>query len=133
MEIKGTIVQALGIESGTSKKGKAWAKSSIVIQTEGQYPKKIMLTNFKDVEAFVKLPVGTYGTFYIEVESREWTNQNTGRTSWFTEVSCWKWEVITAAQPQKASAQQGWQSAYPQPQPQAQTALPQSEDDGLPF
>ncbi|MCM1296595.1 MAG: DUF3127 domain-containing protein, partial [Muribaculaceae bacterium] len=80
--------------------GKEWAKASLVIETEGQYPKRILLTNFKDAEKFAALQVSTKGTFHIEIESREWTNKTTGKTSWFTEVSCWKWEVEANAAPQ---------------------------------
>jgi len=134
MEIKGTIVQSLGVESGTSKNGNAWSKARIVVETEGQYPKKILLTNFKNAETFAKLAVGTIGTFSIEIESREWTNQNTGRTSWSTEVTCWKWNV-GGVQPAQAPVQQGWQTAYQQPQQQAQSqpTPPPTQDDDLPF
>lgn len=100
MEIKGTIVHNLGIEKGTSKSsGKAWQKAAIVIETEGQYPKRILLTNFKDAENFAALQVSAKGTFHIEIESREWKNPNTGKVNYFTEVSCWKWEIEQAAVP----------------------------------
>lgn len=97
MEIKGTIVQNLGVEKGTSKSsGKEWQKASIVIETEGQYPKRILLANFKDADKFAALQTESKGTFHIEVESREWKNPNTGKTSWFTEVSCWRWDITDA-------------------------------------
>lgn len=116
MELKGTIVQNLGIEKGTSKSGKDWQKASIVIETEGQYPKKVHLTNFKEAEKFAALPQGTKATFSIEVESREWTNKTTGKTSWFTEVSCWRWTVDNAA-----------------PTPAAEAPKPENEEDSFPF
>lgn len=122
MEIKGTVVLNNGVEHGTSKSGKEWAKASLVVETEGQYPKKVLLTNFKDAEKFAALQVSTKGTFHVEVESREWTNAQ-GKTMWFTEVSCWKWEVTANAAPQ---------TQYQQPvQQQIYTNPPQT--DGLPF
>lgn len=129
MEIKGTVVLNNGIEKGVSKStNKEWQKASIVIETEGQYPKRILLTNFKDAEKFAALQVSTKGTFHIEIESREWTNKNTGRTSWFTEISCWKWEVVANAAPQTNDpyASMGMQPKQAQPQPTV-------DGDPLPF
>ena len=130
MEIKGKVVQVLPIESGTSKKGNEWTRSSVVIETEGKYPKKVMLTSFKDAAGFANISVGTEGTFHVDVESHEWTSQNTGRTTWFTELNCWKWEG--AAQPSESpSGQANWQAVYPQPK--EQPPLPSGTTDDLPF
>lgn len=123
MEIKGKVVANLGLQKGTSKAGKEWAKATVVIEYGDQYPKKIALDSLKNAEEFAKLAVGTEGAFHIEVESREFNGR------WYTSVNCWKWE--TTQQPQQAPAQQGWQAAYPQPQAKAQSA-PQ-DDSGLPF
>lgn len=135
MEIKGIVVQNLGVESGTGKSsGKEWKKGSVVIQTEGQYPKKILLTNFKNAEEFAKLAVGTQHMFHIEVESREWTNPNTGKTSWFTEVSCWRWDALSTlgTQPQPANDQYAAMGMQPNQQ-QNQNPQPQAGGDDLPF
>lgn len=129
MEVKGTVVLNNGIEKGVSKSsGKEWAKSSLVIETEGSYPKRILLTNFKDAEKFAALQVSTKATFHIEIESREWTNKNTGKTQYFTEVSCWKWEVEANPTPQANDpyAAMGMPPKQVQPQPTV-------EDLGLPF
>lgn len=93
MEIKGKIVKTFPLDKGVSKSGKEWKKASVIIETEGQYPKHILIANFKDAEKFASLGVGTQANFNIELESKEWTNKTTGKTSWFTEVTCWKWEV----------------------------------------
>ena len=85
MEIKGKVIQNLGIQSGTSKAGKAWSKASILIETEGQYPKKVVLDNLKNADEFGKLTVGSTGTFHIEIESREYNGR------WYSSVNCWKW------------------------------------------
>lgn len=133
MEIKGKVVANLGIQSGTSKAGKVWSKASIVIETEGNYPKKVVLENLKKAEEFSKIAVGSVGTFHVEIQSNEFNGR------WYTSVSCWKWEIGAAPQTQSAPflnpvsatptldamGVQGYQ------QPQTQT-LPQGEDD-LPF
>lgn len=124
MEIKGKVVANLGLQKGTSKAGKEWAKSTVVIEYGDQYPKKIALDNLKNAEEFAKLAVGTEGVFHIEVESREFNGR------WYTSASCWKWE--TTQQPQQAPAQQGWEQMYQQSQAQ-QTQSAHTQDDGLPF
>lgn len=127
MEIKGKVVANLGLQKGTSKAGKEWAKSTVVIEYGDQYPKKIALDNMKNAEEFAKLAVGTEGVFHIEVESREFNNR------WYTSVNCWKWEVATLTQqPQQAPAQQGWEQMYQQSQAQPQTQTTPQDSD-LPF
>lgn len=127
MEIKGRVVANLGVQKGTSKAGNDWSKATVVIETEGQYPKKIALDNMRNADSFAALAVGTVGTFHIEVESREFNGR------WFTSVNCWKWEMEQAQSAPQHPAQQGWQAAYPQPTAQPQAApAPQGGDD-LPF
>ncbi len=126
MDIKGHVVLNLGIQSGTSKAGKPWSKASIVIETEGQYPKKVMLDHLKNAEEFNKIPVGSVGVFSVEIQSNEFNGR------WYTSVNCFKWQLETQAQEQAPAAPQstleamgvqGYQQA-PQPTP---------EQDDLPF
>ncbi len=105
MEIKGKVVANLGLQKGTSKAGKEWAKSTVVIEYGDQYPKKVALDNLKNAEDFAKLAVGADGTFHIEVESREFNGR------WYTSVNCWKWETA-----QQAPTQPAQQPVYQQPQ-----------------
>lgn len=126
MEIKGKVVANLGVQKGTSKAGKEWAKATVVIEYGDQYPKKVALDNMKNADSFGALPVGTEGTFHIEVESREFNGR------WYTSVNCWKWETTQQAPAQPSQpVQQDWQAAYPQPAAKPQTAS--QEDGGLPF
>lgn len=126
MEIKGKVVANLGVQNGTSKAGKNWAKATVVIEYGDQYPKKVALDNMKNADSFGALPVGTEGTFHIEVESREFNGR------WYTSVNCWKWETTQQAPAQPSQpVQQDWQAAYPQPAAKPQTAS--QEDEGLPF
>lgn len=116
MEIKGRVVANLGVQNGTSKAGKNWAKATVVVEYGDQYPKKVALDNMKNADSFGALAIGTEGTFHIEVESREFNGR------WYTSVNCWKWETTQQAPAQPAPQQ----PVYQQPQPP-------SEDDGLPF
>lgn len=128
MEIKGKIIQNLGIQSGTTKAGKQWSKATVLIETEGLYPKKVVLDNLKNAEEFSKLAVGSVGTFHVELSSNEYNGR------WYTSVNCWKWELdAQQAQPTLQSATptldamgvSGYQHA-------TQQATPPETDD-LPF
>lgn len=128
MEIKGRVIQSLGVQSGTSKAGKNWSKATIIIETEGQFPKKVALDNLKDADNFSKIPVGTMGVFHIEVESREYNSR------WYTSVTCWKWEMDqaqpSAQQPQSSTPtldSLGVSTSHPQP------ATAPADDSDLPF
>lgn len=130
MEIKGKVLVNLGVQRGTSKSGKEWAKASIVVETDEQYPKKIVLDNMKSAEDFGSLKVGDVGVFNADVESREYNGR------WYTSVLCWKWE-IERPQAQYATRReepQSWEARYPQAPPSNDdaVALPQG-NDGLPF
>lgn len=138
MEIQGKVMSVIGIEKGKSKtSGKEWQKAEIVIETgTAEYPKLVKLTNFKDAEKFAAIPVDTRATFHIEIESRSWTNQTTKKTSWFTDVSCWKWEVNEGAPATTTGQQTVANDQYSQLglQPKQEAFTPTSGDsDDLPF
>lgn len=109
MEIRGRVIQNLGLQSGTSKSGKSWSKCELLIETaeNPQYPKKVKITNIKKADEFSKIPIGADVVFSVEIESREFNER------WYTDVSCWKWEMAQQVQPQAA---QGYpQQPYQQP------------------
>lgn len=127
LTIKGRVVQSLGVQSGISKAGKAWSKASVLVETaeNPQYPKRVVISNMKNAEAFSKLAAGTEVTFKIEIESREYNGR------WYTEVSCWGWDVAqTQAAPQQGYAQYPPQQSYPQPA-QPQSATPTLDSMGV--
>jgi hypothetical protein len=92
MEIKGKLIKIMPTQQGTSQAGKVWSKADFVIETEGQYPKKIAITAMGDLIA--KLPsVGSNVTAHINIESREYNEK------WYTNVNLWKIDVLTEASP----------------------------------
>lgn len=133
MEIKGKVVANLGVQKGTSKAGKEWAKATVVIEYGDQYPKKVALDNMKNADSFGALAVGTEGTFHIEVESREFNGR------WYTSVNCWKWENAQP-QPSPSPAPSPANDPYAamgmpprETQAQAAPAEDMEGDSGLPF
>ena len=117
MELQGKCIAALAIESGTSKSGNAWQKQNFVIETAGQYPKKVCLQLFGD--KVNDCPnVGEEVKVSFDPESWEWNDK------WFTQLNAWKVE------------RQGMQQPAPQPAPQPPYAPAQPTDDlgiDLPF
>ena len=93
MEIKGTVIQKLGLETGTSGTGKAWQKQSAIIETIETYPKKVCLTFMGDkVNELSNVYPGAKVTASINIESREFNGK------WYTDVKCWK-VVMEASEP----------------------------------
>jgi len=87
MEIQGTVIQVLPLVTGQGKNG-TWHKQEFILETPGQYPKKVCLSlwgqeliNKYDLETGLKI------TAHINIESREYNGR------WFTEVRVWKIEA----------------------------------------
>lgn len=123
MEIFGKVIEVLPIESGVSKNGNEWKRATVVVEIadNSQYPRSICMKNLKRADEFASLQCGTYGKFFIDVESHKLPTN--GR--WVTDVSCWKWEV--GQQPQQMAqpmAQPQAPQGYAPQQPQQQYAQP---------
>jgi hypothetical protein len=87
MEIKGTLVAILPLESGITKAGKDWQKLTIVIEfSEGNYQKKLALSASKEelIQTLQNLKQGDSITASINLESREFNGK------WFNSVNVWK-------------------------------------------
>lgn len=123
LTISGRIVSVLPLQQGTSKAGKPWQKQEYILDTGGQYPKKVCFSLFGDKIDQFPLQVGHDVTVSIEIESREYNAR------WYTEVRAWN--VTYASQQPQLQAQPAPQPApaptQPQPAPQPQAA------DDLPF
>lgn len=113
MEIKGKVLQVLPMESGTSRNGNQWQKAALIVETteNPKYPKKLKIATMKNAETFAQIAVGEEAVFKAEAESREYNGR------WYTEVSCWSWEIL------RAVTQQETQPTTPQT-PQETEQLP---------
>ena len=126
LTISGRIDSVLPLQQGTSKAGKPWQKQEYILDTGGQYPKKVCFSLFGESITKFPLQVGQDVTVSIDIESREWNSR------WYTEVRAWN-VTFASQQPQSPAPQppvaQPAPSTPPQPQPAPQ---PQAADD-LPF
>ena len=117
MQLSAKLIQLLPLQSGTGKNGQ-WKKQDIIVETDGQYPKKICVSVWGDKVDEAMLKVGNRLKIDFDVESREYNGR------WYTDVKAWKVELEGSA-PATATA------AYDDPFGQSFTSS--DEEDGLPF
>ena len=120
MELTAKLIQVLPLQSGVSKNGE-WKKQDIVVETDGQYPKKVCISIWGDKASEATLQVGNILNISFDVESREYNGR------WYTDVKAWK---VDLAAPNPAGS-------YPTDQGAGQMVPPpnfSSDDaDDLPF
>ena len=120
MEITGNVISILPEVTGQGKNG-TWRKQEFILETEGQYPKKVCIAMWGDKIDQFGLTIGDAVTASVDVESREYNQR------WYTEVKTWKVEKAGSGQsaPSNAPGDFG-----PPPNP---AFAPSSSDDDLPF
>ena len=74
MELDGKIILDLGMQTGTSKAGREWKKREWVLETFGQYPKKVKFHVFGDKADTIGIEVGNSYTLSVDAESREFND-----------------------------------------------------------
>lgn len=114
MEITGTVVSLLPMQSGQGKNG-TWKKQEFILETPGQYPKKVCLSLWGEKVDENRLNPGDRITASINIESREYNGR------WYTDVRAWKIQRSTQDQREMAP-------------PPDQSFMPDSNSsDDLPF
>lgn len=108
LNISGIVLNILPLQSGTSKAGNQWQKQDFILETGGQYPRKVCICLFGDNVTKFPLQVGQSVTASVDIESREFNNR------WYTDVRAWN--VVYNDQQQGAPA--------PAPTAAAPTAQP---------
>ena len=118
MEIEGKIINFLGEQSGTSKAGNPWRKKEWVLETFGNYPRKVKFHIFGDRCNTINLEPGKDYVLSFDLESREFNGR------WYTDVNVYAARDYTGQQPQSfgtpqaGAFNQGYQSqtqGYEQP------------------
>ena len=123
MEIEGKVIIDLPLQSGTSKAGNPWKKKEWVIETQGNYPKRVKIQAFNANVDNIRLEMGKDYRLSVDLESREFNGR------WYTDVSVYRSEEIMQ-QPQQGYQQPAYggdvQGAYSQPQGGFPQGAPQS-------
>lgn len=74
----------LPLQSGQGKSGSAWKKQEFILETPGQYPKKVCISLWGEKVDENRLTIGEKITASINIESREYNGR------WYTDVRAWK-------------------------------------------
>ena len=133
MEIQGKVIAILEPQRFvSSKNGKEYVTTVFVIETPGQYPKKVAMKVMGE-DKFKQMGIVMGGTYNVsfDVESREWQGK------WFTECQAWRTQRVdgTQEQPQQPTTQT---AQKPAPATE-QNPLPENnggdgeQNDDLPF
>ena len=84
MEAQGKVIAILESRSGVSKAGREWMSQEYVIETPGQYPKRICFNLFgadRINEAHIQM--GEDIIIEFDIDAREWQGR------WFNELGAW--------------------------------------------
>ena len=83
MQLTAKLIQILPMQSGNGKNGE-WRKQEIIVETDGQYPKKVCISMWGDKINEPILQIGNILDINFDVESREYNGR------WYTDVKAWK-------------------------------------------
>jgi hypothetical protein len=115
MQFTAKLTQLLPIQTGTGKNGE-WKKQDIIVETDGQYPKKVCISVWGDKINVGQLQIGNVLKIDFDIESREYNNK------WYTDIKAWKIEVAGAST-----------QNTPDNTVNIEDFIPMGEDDTLPF
>lgn len=85
MNIIGKIVAILPLQKGVSKAGTEWKSQDFILETEGDFPKKVKMTLFgKKYDEYARYVVANERVSVdFDIESREYNGR------WYTECRAW--------------------------------------------
>lgn len=86
MQLTAKLIQKLPLQTGSGRNGE-WKKQDIIVETDGQYPKKICISIWGDKINDALLVPGNNLKIDFDVESREYNSR------WYTDVKAWKVEA----------------------------------------
>ena len=119
MQLTAKLIQVLPLQSGTGKNGQ-WKKQDIIVETEGQYPKKVCVSIWGDKIDERQLQVNNTLKLEFEVESREFNGK------WYTDVKAWKIDVAGSTSSASSKVQE-------KPEPDFLDTAPMPTEEDLPF
>ena len=86
LKISGKVVEILEEQSGEGRNG-PWRKRDFILETGGNYPKKVCMTQWGDQIDAHTLKEGETLTASVDIASREYNGR------WYTDVKAWRIEA----------------------------------------
>ena len=87
MQLTAKLTQLLPNQTGNGKNGE-WKKQDIIVETDGQYPKKICVSVWGDKINEGQLQIGNLLKIDFNIESREYNSKR------YTDVKAWKIDLV---------------------------------------
>ena len=82
MQLSAKLIEVLAIKIGQGKNGE-WCKQDVIVETDGQYPKKICISLWGDKIKDTNLQIGQQYRYDLDIESREYSGR------WYTDIKAW--------------------------------------------
>ncbi len=120
MQLVAKLVQLLPVQTGEGKNGQ-WKKQDVIVETDGQYPKKVCISIWGDKINEAALQVGAMLDIQFDVESREYNSR------WYTDCKAWSVKAAGAGATSAPAASTDF-SQIPPPSVEFN-----GSDDGMPF
>ena len=98
MEIEGMIIRDLGLQEGVSKAGNPWKKHEWVLETTGNYPRKVKFHVFGEKATTLTFEQGKTYVIQFDLESREFNER------WYTDVSAYAARQVENGMPGQMGA-----------------------------
>lgn len=134
MELEGKMIQFLGETGGTSKAGNPWKKKEWLIETLGQFPKKVKVQCFGERSDSINMIEGQAYRMSVDLESREYNGR------WYTDVSIFRVQDYSEGSFNPTPQAGGYQAPQPPTQPFGGQPMssepyftPSESDEDLPF
>jgi len=118
MQLTAKLIEVLAIQTGQGKNGE-WRKQDIIVETDGQYPKKICISLWGDKISDANLQLGQYYNYDIDIESREYSGR------WYTDVKAWRIDYAYSMNSNTGNTKP--------PSPPAPLDMNDEDDTGIPF
>ncbi|KPQ13406.1 MAG: hypothetical protein HLUCCX10_13105 [Algoriphagus marincola HL-49] len=90
MELSGKVIQKLAEVSGNSRNGNTWRKQEFIIETPGNYPKKVCVALWGDKIDQFPISEGEEVKLSVDPESREYNGR------WYTDIKAYRVEKMGA-------------------------------------
>lgn len=126
LEVVGKIIKYLPVVTGQGNKGQ-WSKQDFVLETQGEYPKTICITDFNDKANAIGFGKGAVVKVQIELSSREYNGK------YFHDIRAWKMESADGQAPRTKAPAAPQQQQRRQPAPTFTERFEDDGEDGLPF
>lgn len=125
MQLTAKLTQLLPLQSGTSAKGQ-WKKQDIIVETDGQFPKKVCISIWGDKANENMLQIGNVLKLEFDAESREFNGK------WYTDLKAWKIELAEGGSSTGGSSAASSLENFSTPPP-PDALMSENSTDDLPF